>query len=243
MVFHYPSRPKLAALDGVSFAVEPGSTVALVGPSGAGKSTVFQLLLRFYDARSGTVAIDGVPVHEAGLEALRERIGLVPQDSVVFSTSALENIRYGRPSASDEEVIAAARAAHADGFIRALPEGYASFLGERGVRLSGGQRQRMAIARAILKDAPLLLLDEATSALDTESERAVQAALDAAMRGRTTLVIAHRLATVVNADRIVVLDAGRVVDSGTHAELLARSGLYARLAAAQFADTPPRERA
>jgi len=243
VVFHYPSRPKLAALDGVSFEVEPGSTVALVGPSGAGKSTVFQLLLRFYDARSGTVTIDDVPVHEAGLEALRERIGLVPQDSVVFSTSALENIRYGRPSASDEEVFAAARAAHADGFIRALPEGYDSFLGERGVRLSGGQRQRIAIARAILKDAPLLLLDEATSALDTESERAVQAALDAAMRGRTTLVIAHRLATVVNADRIVVLDAGRVVDAGTHAELLARSGLYARLAAAQFADTPPRERA
>jgi ATP-binding cassette subfamily B protein len=238
VVFHYPSRPKVAALDGVSFEVEPGRTVALVGPSGAGKSTVFQLLLRFYDAQSGTVAIDGVPVREADLQALRERIGLVPQDSVVFSTSAMENIRYGRPSASDEEVVAAARAAHADGFIRALPEGYASFLGERGVRLSGGQRQRIAIARAILKNAPLLLLDEATSALDTESERAVQAALDAAMRGRTTLVIAHRLTTVVNADRIVVLDAGRVVDAGTHAELLARCGLYARLAAAQFDDAP-----
>jgi ATP-binding cassette subfamily B protein len=214
-----------------------------VGPSGAGKSTVFQLLLRFYDAQSGTVAIDGVPVREADLQALRERIGLVPQDSVVFSTSAMENIRYGRPSASDEEVVAAARAAHADGFIRALPEGYASFLGERGVRLSGGQRQRIAIARAILKNAPLLLLDEATSALDTESERAVQAALDAAMRGRTTLVIAHRLTTVVNADRIIVLDAGRVVDAGTHAELLARCGLYARLAAAQFDDAVPVGRA
>jgi ATP-binding cassette subfamily B protein len=233
-MFRYPSRPLTAALDGVTIEVEPGQTVALVGPSGAGKSTVFQLLLRFYDAQSGTVAIDGVPVREADLQALRARIGLVPQDSVVFSTSALENIRYGRPEASDEEVMAAARAAHADGFIRALPEGYASFLGERGVRLSGGQRQRIAIARAILKNAPLLLLDEATSALDTESERAVQAALDAAMRGRTTLVIAHRLATVVNADRIVVLEAGRVVDAGTHAELLARSGLYSRLAAAQF---------
>ena len=236
--FHYPSRPKTAALDGVSFTVEPGQTVALVGPSGAGKSTVFQLLLRFYDAQGGTVAIDGVPVREADLETLRGRIGLVPQDSVIFSTTALENIRYGRPDASDEEVRAAARAAHAEAFILALPEGYASFLGERGVRLSGGQRQRIAIARAILKNAPLLLLDEATSALDAESERAVQAALDTAMRGRTTLVIAHRLATVVNADRIVVLDAGRVVDAGRHTELLARSGLYARLAAAQFADGP-----
>lgn len=239
VAFRYPSRPLTLALDDVTIEVEPGQTVALVGPSGAGKSTVFQLLLRFYDAQSGRVAIDGVGVHEAELQALRARIGLVPQDSVVFSTSALENIRYGRPDASDEEVIAAATAAHADGFIRALPEGYASFLGERGVRLSGGQRQRISIARAILKNAPLLLLDEATSALDTESERAVQAALDAAMRGRTTLVIAHRLATVINADRIVVLKAGRVVDAGTHAELLARSGLYSRLAAAQFTDVVP----
>jgi len=234
VVFHYPSRPQTAALDGVSIAVEPGQTVALVGPSGAGKSTVFQLLLRYYDARSGRVAIDGVAVHEAELGTLRDRIGLVPQDSVIFSTSALENIRYGRPDASDEAVFAAARAAHADDFIRALPEGYASFLGERGVRLSGGQRQRISIARAILKNAPLLLLDEATSALDSESERAVQAALDEAMRGRTTLVIAHRLGTVMHADRIVVLDAGRVVDVGTHAELMARSGLYQRLAASQF---------
>jgi ATP-binding cassette subfamily B protein len=236
VVFRYPSRPLTAALDGVTIEVEPGRTVALVGPSGAGKSTVFQLLLRFYDAQEGVVSIDGVPLARADLQALRARIGLVPQDSVIFSTTALENIRYGRPEASDEEVVEAAVAAHADGFIRALPEGYASFLGERGVRLSGGQRQRISIARAILKNAPLLLLDEATSALDTESERAVQAALDAAMRGRTTLVIAHRLATVINADRIVVLEAGRVVDAGTHAELLARSGLYSRLAAAQFSD-------
>ncbi|QAZ41047.1 ABC transporter [Methylibium sp. Pch-M] len=238
VLFRYPSRPLTPALDGVTIDVEPGQTVALVGPSGAGKSTVFQLLLRYYDAQGGTVAIDGVPVREADLGALRSRIGLVPQDSVIFSTSALENIRYGRPEASDEEVMAAARAAHADAFIRALPEGYASFLGERGVRLSGGQRQRISIARAILKNAPLLLLDEATSALDSESERAVQAALDEAMRGRTTLVIAHRLGTVMHADRIVVLDAGRVVDSGTHTELLARSGLYQRLAASQFSDAP-----
>ena len=238
VLFRYPSRPLTPALDGVTIDVEPGQTVALVGPSGAGKSTVFQLLLRYYDAQDGTVAIDGVPVREADLGALRSRIGLVPQDSVIFSTSALENIRYGRPEASDDEVMAAARAAHADTFIRALPEGYASFLGERGVRLSGGQRQRISIARAILKNAPLLLLDEATSALDSESERAVQAALDEAMRGRTTLVIAHRLGTVMHADRIVVLDAGRVVDSGTHTELLARSGLYQRLAASQFSDAP-----
>ena len=234
--FRYPSRPLTAALDGVAIEVEPGQTVALVGPSGAGKSTVFQLLLRYYDVQGGTVAIDGVAVQQAELGALRSRIGLVPQDSVIFSTSALENIRYGRPEASDAEVHAAAKAAHADDFIRALPEGYASFLGERGVRLSGGQRQRIAIARAILKNAPLLLLDEATSALDSESERAVQAALDEAMRGRTTLVIAHRLGTVMHADRIVVLEAGRVVDAGTHAELMARSGLYRRLAASQFSE-------
>ncbi len=235
--FHYPSRPDTAALDGIDLEVRPGQTVALVGPSGAGKTTLFALLLRFYDADSGLLAIDGVPVGEADLTALRQRIGLVPQDSVIFSTSALENIRYGRPEASEDEVVAAARAAHADGFIRALPEGYASFLGERGVRLSGGQRQRIAIARAILKNAPLLLLDEATSALDSESERAVQDALDVAMRGRTTLVIAHRLGTVVHADRIVVLEAGRIADTGTHAELMARSGLYKRLAAVQFGST------
>lgn len=237
--FHYPSRPNTPALDGVSFAVEPGETVALVGPSGAGKSTVFQLLLRFYDAQSGTVSLEGLAVPSLQLSQLRARIGLVPQDSVLFSASAADNIRYGHPGASDAEVEAAARAAHADGFIRALPEGYASFLGERGVRLSGGQRQRLAIARAILKNAPLLLLDEATSALDTESERAVQAALDAAMRGRTTLVIAHRLATVVHADRILVMDQGRIVDQGRHAELLSRCALYQRLAAAQFDTTSP----
>jgi ATP-binding cassette subfamily B protein len=208
--------------------------VALVGPSGAGKSTVLQLLLRFYDVQAGRVEVDGVPVQQASLAELRQRIGIVPQDSVIFSTSALENIRYGRPEASDDEVVAAAKAAFAHEFISALPEGYRSFLGERGVRLSGGQRQRISIARAMLKNPPLLLLDEATSALDAESERMVQAALEAAMRGRTTLVIAHRLATVLRADRIVVMEAGCIVDTGTHAELVVRDGLYARLAAMQF---------
>jgi ATP-binding cassette subfamily B protein len=236
VAFRYPSRPLTPALDGVSLAVEPGQTVALVGRSGAGKSTLFQLLLRFYDAQAGRIEIDGVAVTEADLGALRERIALVPQDSVIFSTSAMENIRYGRPGASDEDVVAAAQAAQADGFIRALPEGYASFLGERGVRLSGGQRQRIAVARAILKNAPLLLLDEATSALDAESEQLVQAALASAMANRTTLVIAHRLSTVQSADCIVVLDHGRVVETGRHAELMAAGGLYARLAARQFDD-------
>ena len=232
--FHYPSRPQTAALSHFDLEVRPGETVALVGPSGAGKSTVLQLLLRFYDTERGLVAVDGVPVREAALADLRARIGIVPQDSTVFSTSALENIRYGRPEASDEEVFAAARAAFADDFIRALPEGYGTYLGERGVRLSGGQRQRISIARAMLKNPPLLLLDEATSALDAESERAVQAALETAMKDRTTIVIAHRLATVLRADRIVVLEAGSIVDQGTHAELVARGGLYARLAAMQF---------
>ncbi len=234
VTFRYPSRPKVAALAHVDLDVKPGETVALVGPSGAGKSTVFQLLLRFYDAAEGAIDVDGVPVREAALESLRQRIGIVPQDSVVFSANALENIRYGRPDASDEEVIAAAKAAFAHEFITALPEGYRTFLGERGVRLSGGQRQRISIARAILKNPPLLLLDEATSALDAESERMVQAALESAMKDRTTLVIAHRLATVQRADRIVVMEAGRIVESGTHAQLSEAGGLYARLAALQF---------
>jgi len=234
LTFHYPSRPKHAALRDLSLQISAGETVALVGPSGAGKSTVFQLLLRFYDAQAGRILIDGVEVRDAALRDLRRRIGIVPQDSVIFSTSALENIRYGRPEASDEEVSAAAKAAHAHDFIMALPDAYRTFLGERGVRLSGGQRQRISIARAILKNPPLLLLDEATSALDAESERMVQAALESAMRDRTTLVIAHRLATVQRADRIVVLDQGRIVEQGTHAQLSAAGGLYAQLAALQF---------
>jgi ATP-binding cassette subfamily B protein len=234
VTFHYPSRPTLPSLRDFTLAVLPGETVAIVGPSGAGKSTVFQLLLRFYDASVGTVAIDGVPVRDISLAALRDRVGIVPQDSTIFSTSALENIRYGRPDATDADVFAAARAAFAHDFITALPEGYHTFLGERGVRLSGGQRQRISIARAMLKNPPLLLLDEATSALDAESERMVQAALESAMSGRTTLVIAHRLATVKRADRIVVIDGGRIVDIGKHDELVARGGLYARLAAMQF---------
>ena len=234
VTFHYPSRPAQAALRDFSLDVRPGETVALVGPSGAGKSTVLQLLLRFYDAQQGVVSVDGVPVNAVPLDELRGRIGIVPQDSTVFSASAMDNIRYGRPDAGDDEVFAAARAAFADEFIRALPEGYATHLGERGVRLSGGQRQRISIARAMLKNPPLLFLDEATSALDAESERMVQAALEAAMRGRTTIVIAHRLATVLRADRIVVMEGGRILDEGTHAELVARGGLYARLAAMQF---------
>lgn len=232
--FHYPSRPHQAALSNFSLTVKPGQTVAIVGPSGAGKSTVFQLLLRFYDPAEGRILLDGVATRALSLHDLRQRVGIVPQDAVIFSNSALENIRYGRPEASDTEVEAAARAAFADEFIRALPEGYHTFLGERGVRLSGGQRQRIAIARAMLKNPPLLLLDEATSALDAESERMVQAALESAMRGRTTLVIAHRLATVQKADHIVVLDHGRLVEQGTHAELVAQGGVYAGLAALQF---------
>ena len=234
VTFHYPSRPAQAALRDFSLDVRPGETVALVGPSGAGKSTVLQLLLRFYDAQQGVVSVDGVPVNAVPLDELRGRIGIVPQDSTVFSASAMDNIRYGRPDAGDDEVFAAARAAFADDFIRALPEGYATHLGERGVRLSGGQRQRISIARVMLKNTPILLLDEATSALDAESERMVQAALEAAMQGRTTVVVAHRLATVLRADRIVVMEGGRILDEGTHAQLVARGGLYARLAAMQF---------
>jgi ATP-binding cassette, subfamily B, bacterial len=234
ITFHYPSRPATAALKDFSLSVAPGETVALVGPSGAGKSTVFQLLLRFYDPARGTILLDGVSTRDLALHDLRQRIGIVPQDAVVFSTSAMENIRYGKPGASDADVMDAARAAFAHDFITALPEGYDTFLGERGVRLSGGQRQRIAIARAMLKNPPLLLLDEATSALDAESERMVQAALESAMAGRTTLVIAHRLATVQQANRIIVLDHGRIVEQGTHDSLVAAAGVYARLAALQF---------
>jgi ATP-binding cassette subfamily B protein len=232
--FHYPSRPLQAALHDFSLSVQPGQTVALVGPSGAGKSTVFQLLLRYYDPQSGNIVLDGVDTRRMDLHALRQRVGIVPQDAVIFSSSAMENIRYGRPDATDAEVQAAAQAAFAHEFIRTLPQGYDTFLGERGVRLSGGQRQRIAIARAMLKNPPLLLLDEATSALDAESERMVQAALESAMRNRTTLVIAHRLATVQKADLIVVLDHGKVVEQGTHSALVAHGGVYAGLAALQF---------
>jgi ATP-binding cassette, subfamily B, bacterial len=232
--FSYPSRPLQPALNGFSMSVAPGETVAIVGPSGAGKSTVFQLLLRFYDPTSGRIELDGVAIKDMALSDLRQRVGIVPQDAVIFSSSALENIRYGKPQATDEEVKAASIAAFADEFILRLPEGYNTFLGERGVRLSGGQRQRIAIARAMLKNSPLLLLDEATSALDAESERMVQAALESAMKGRTTLVVAHRLATVQQADRILVLDHGKLVEIGTHHELVAKGGVYARLAALQF---------
>ena len=232
--FSYPSRPDTMALSHLSLDIRPGETVAIVGPSGAGKTTLFQLLLRFYDPQSGAVMLDGVDIRSLSLHDLRGAIGIVPQDTVIFSADAMENIRYGRAGATDEEVIQAARMAAAHEFIERLPQGYQSFLGERGVRLSGGQRQRIAIARALLKNPSLLLLDEATSALDAESERLVQGALETAMQGRTTLIIAHRLATVQRADRIIVLEDGKVVETGTHAELVALGGIYANLAALQF---------
>ena len=236
VTFHYPQRPDSAALRDFSLHVRPGETVALVGPSGAGKSTLLSLLLRFHDPQAGAIRLDGIDLRELDLDALREAIALVPQSPTLFAASAADNIRYGRLDATDDEVRQAAAAAEADTFLDALPDGFASELGERGARLSGGQQQRVAIARALLKDAPVLLLDEATSALDAQSERAVQTALEHLMEGRTTLVVAHRLATVLRADRIVVIDAGRIVAEGTHAQLLAQGGLYAELAKLQFLD-------
>jgi ATP-binding cassette subfamily B protein len=234
--FHYPSRLETAALDNVSLTVRPGETVAFVGPSGAGKSTIFQLLLRFYDPESGTIALDGVALSDMRRETFRAAMALVPQDPVIFATSARENIRFGRPDATDAEVEAAGRAAAAHDFLIALPDGYDTYVGERGIMLSGGQKQRIAIARAILRDAPILLLDEATSALDAESERAVQDAVAELSVGRTTLIVAHRLATVKQADRILVFDQGRIVAEGTHDSLVAQGGLYARLARLQFTE-------
>ncbi|MEM6490543.1 MAG: ATP-binding cassette domain-containing protein, partial [Pseudomonadota bacterium] len=236
--FRYPARRETPALTDVRFEIAPGETVALVGPSGAGKSTIFNLILRFYDAETGAVRIDGVDLKSADIAAVRARIAMVSQDPAIFSADAADNIRFGRPDADDDAVRAAAKAAAADGFIDALPDGYATFLGERGVRLSGGQKQRIAIARAILRDPALLLLDEATSALDAESEAQVQAALAELRRGRTTIVIAHRLATVRAADRILVFDRGRIVEDGAHDALARAGGLYAKLAALQFADSP-----
>ena len=232
--FSYPARPNHAALDGFSLSVSSGEKVALVGPSGSGKTTVFQLLQRFYDPCDGAVLLDGLDLRHLDPVQFRQSMGFVSQEPVIFSSSALDNIRYGRPEATDEDVIAAAKAAVAHDFLMALPDGYQSYLGEKGVRLSGGQRQRLAIARALLRNPPVLLLDEATSALDAESEKAVQQALDSLMVNRTTLIIAHRLATIQRADRIIVIENGAIVEQGTHAELTARQGLYARLAQLQF---------
>ena len=232
--FFYPSRPNIAALDTLSLKVESGETIALVGPSGAGKSTIFQLLMRFFDPTSGRIILDGKPISSLKREDFRKHLSIVTQDPVIFGTSAMENIRFGRPDASDKEVIEAAKAAAAHNFLEMLPDGYESFVGEQGVMLSGGQKQRLAIARAILRDAPILLLDEATSALDAESEFAVQEAVEALARTRTTIIIAHRLATVKKADRIVVVDEGKIVAQGTHSELVSQGGLYARLAKLQF---------
>ena len=232
--FHYPSRPGQLALDSYSLDISPGENLALVGPSGAGKSTVFQLLLRFYDPGSGAIRLDGIDIRDADLLKLRSRIGIVPQQTVLFSGNVMENIRFGNPNATDDEVINAAQAAYADDFIRQLPQGYQTFLGEKGARLSGGQQQRIAIARAVLKDPPVLLLDEATSSLDAESENLLQQALQELMVNRTVIVIAHRLATVKKVDRIIVIDQGRIVDSGSHDDLTAKEGIYARLAELQF---------
>jgi len=234
--FHYPSRPQISALDGIELDIAPGETVALVGPSGAGKSTIIQLVQRFYDPQSGAVLIDGKDLRDLDRADFRKHIALVPQDPVIFADTARENIRFGRPTATDAEVDEAAKAAAAYDFLMALPDGFDSYVGERGVMLSGGQKQRIAIARAILRDAPILLLDEATSALDAESEYAVQRAVEELARTRTTLIVAHRLATVKKADRIIVLEDGKIVAQGTHDALVAQGGLYARLARLQFTE-------